>query len=223
MTGWLRVDEQAFSGGVEHLVEPEYYNGSCALSLLKVRILETRKLFGATDVILYSIVVNGLPDMKSGTPFWSRQDKFPQVKKGATLSIDPDLGVLLFRGRPQGFLNLYLVAVRDTEETRQFAQLLKENFVAKGIGTIAGSLIQIFSGPTGPVTVPLAREATTQAVEATIDYFAKQKNLAIGVYYASLIREKNYGLGYHPNDYPDSMINCDGHFEVAYEVQKAGE
>jgi hypothetical protein len=58
-------------------------------------------------------------------------------------------------------------------------------------------------------------------VKATIDYHNKIDDQAIGVYYGSLIREREYGIGLHPKDYPDSLINCNDQIEVAYEVAKA--
>ena len=38
---------------------------------------------------------------------------------------------------------------------------------------------------------------TTKAIDTTLDYYSSQKNLSIGVYYGSLLREKDYGLGLH--------------------------
>ncbi len=223
MTEWLLREETPFEpslfvSGAARLARSKE---TCSILLRAVKVLDNRRLLLASDVIIYAVTVDGYPDMKSKTPFWMQQFNFPHVKDGATLSsIDKDSGVLVYRGRPRDFLNLYLLVVRDAQSTREFAKLLQDNFVAKGLGTLAGAAVSIFSGLPAGITAPVARELVTQAVGTTVDYFAKQSNLAIGAYYVSFIRERGFGAGLHPSDYPATLMNCGGALEIAYEVSK---
>lgn len=226
MSGWLLQEEETFKPSllIRSAARASRADAVHAILLRAVRILDNRRLFFSSDIIVYCVVVDGYPDMKSGMPFWTQQYDFFKVKDGATLPIDPEGGLLLYHGRPREFLNLYLLAIRNTEASREFAKLLKENFVAQGLGTLAGAAVSIYANLPPEVTVPAARDLTTTAVDTTIDYFARRGNLVIGVYYASLIGGSgNYGLGYHPSDFPESLLNCGGGLELAYEVLKQGE
>jgi hypothetical protein len=223
MGNWLLEEESRFEPSlmVEGAARAARSRKTYSILLRNVKVLDNRRLFGAADVIVYSVVVDGYPDMKSGQPFWTKQLTFPHVKDGATLtSIDPDLGVLIYRGRARDFVNLYFLVVRDTESSRDLAKLLKENFIAQGIGTVAGAAVSIFANLPPQITAPMARELTTTAVDTTLDFFAGQKNVVIGTYYGSLLKGQSYGVGLHPADYPASRLNCGGALEIAYEVTR---
>ncbi|MBI2851675.1 MAG: hypothetical protein HYX84_01030 [Chloroflexi bacterium] len=223
MDMWLAREEASFEQKlfVPGAARAARSKNNYSILVRAVHILDNRRLFGASDVIVFTVVVDGYPDMKSKAPFWAQEFKFVDVKDGATLPIDADLGALIYRGKPRDFLNLYILVVRDMESTRRFADLLSKNLVAKGLGTLAGAAVSIFSGLPSTMTVPVVRDLTTQAVETTLDYFRQQKNVAIGTYYASLIKEKNdFGSGLHPPDYPSSLVNCGGALEIALEVKK---
>jgi hypothetical protein len=223
MGNWLLKEESKFelaqaAGGASRAARSKK---TYSILLRDVTVLDNRRLFGAADIIVYSVVVDGYPDMKSGQPFWTKQLTFANVKDGATLSsIDPDLGVLIYRGRARDFVNLYLLVVRDTQSSRDLAKLLQENFIAQGIGTVAGAAVSIFANLPPQITAPMARELTTTAVDTTLDYFTGQKNLVIGTYYASLLKAQAYGLGLHPASYPASRLNCGGALEIAYQVTR---
>lgn len=222
MSKWLFQEETPFdqsllvSGAARVTRSIETYS----ILLRTVRILDNRRLFFASDIIVYTVTVDGYPDMKSEKPFWTQQFNFSDVKDGATLSIDTNTGVLMYRGWPRGFLNLYLLVIRDTKSTQSFTKILQDNFVAQGLGTLAGAAVSIYADLPPTVTVPMTRDLTTKAVETTLDYFSNQQNLAIGTYYASLIKEKKYGVGLHPPNYPTAFISCGGALEIAYEVSK---
>ena len=59
----------------------------------------------------------------------------------------------------------------------------------------------------------------TLLTDEIVDYFVKKRNVVIGVYYASLLKELKYGAGMHPASYPSSRLNCGGAVEIAYEVR----
>lgn len=145
--------------------------------------------------------------MKSGKPFWNQQISLYKVKDGYIHRFDDTgtAGYLVFRGRPHDFLNLYILVFRDTQFTREFAQLLNENFISQGIGYVAGGAISIYANLPPTITVPMVRDMTTNVVKATTDYFSRRKNVVIGVYYGSLLRGEDYGLGIHPLDYNPSQ------------------
>jgi hypothetical protein len=191
------------------------------LLLRSLRVVHNKSLFGSADVIVYAVVLDGYPDMKSGKPFWAQQFAFPDVKDGATLgAIDPALGVAVYRGRPADFLNVYLLVVRDKQATRDLAKVLSDNLVAEGIGTIAGAAISTYAGLPPGITVPMARDLTRKAVETTLAFLAQQKNPVIGVYYASLLAEQDFGAGLHPAGFPPALLRCGDALEIAYEVKK---
>src|SRR5437867_6568693 len=148
--------------------------------------------------------------MRSGLPFWTQQLQFTGVRDGADLSIDPTTGALVYRGQPKDFVNFHLLLFRDTAATREFAKVLKDSFVAEGIGLAAAAAISIFSSLPPGITVPATRDLAKKAVNTTLDYFAKRKEKLIGTFYASLIRETDYGLGLHPAEFPVKLIHCGG-------------
>jgi hypothetical protein len=221
MSKWLQQDEMPFE---EELLVRAASRGARAratftLLLRSIRVLNNKALFGSADVIIYAIVLDGYPDMKSGKAFWAQQFAFPGVNDGSTLkAIDPDHGVAIYHGRPADFLNMYLLVVRDKQTTRDLAAVLSDNLVAEGLGTLAGAAISTYAGLPPGITVPVVRELAKKAVETTLDFFAEQKNPVIGVYYASLLARQNFGKGLHPAAFPDALLPCGDALELAYEV-----
>ena len=224
MANWLLQEEMRFAPSlmVQGFTRADTGEGTAptrVITLRNVTVLDNRRLFGNSDVIVHTVVVDGYPDMKSGQPFWVHQLDFSNVADGAVLSIDPDLGVQIYRGVPADFLNLYVLVVRDTQASRRLAKMLRKNLMAESVGVAAGAAISIFAKLPPQITVPAARELVTKAVNTTLDYFGKKKNVVIGVYYASLLKELKYGAGMHPASYPSSRLNCGGAVEIAYEVR----
>ena len=229
MGNWLLKEEPAFpsSYSVSSGSGPE---ADYSILLRKIRILDNKKLFGGADILLYCITVNGYPDMKQRKPFWSQQLTLPSIKDGDIRSFDEggDSGYLIFYGRPKDFMNLYIIAFKDVEQTREFAETLQRSFVAEGIGIAAGAAVTIFAGPAGLIAAPVARQLTNKAVDAALIHFRKKKNPIIDVYYGSLLRNKNFGEGLHPPEYdpkdsPPIMLECGGALTLAYEVAESYE
>lgn len=223
MATWLRTEETPFEEGplIRGATRGARATVDHTVLLRSIRVIDNKKLFGSADVIVYAVVLDGYPDMESGKPFWAQQFAFPDVRDGATLdAIDPDLGIALYRGKPADFLNLYLMVVRDKQATRDLAKVLSENLVAEGLGTIAGAAISTYAGLPPGITAPMVRDLAKKAVETTLDFFAKQKNPVIGVYYASLLPGHGYGSGLHPTGFPADRLSCGDALEIAYEVRK---
>ncbi len=222
MSHWLRQEETPFEPGLMIRAASRGTRTKATQSVLlrSVRVLNNKSLFGSSDVIVYAVVLDGYPDMKSKQPFWAQQFTFPDVQDGATLkAIDPNLGVVIYQGRPVDFLNIYLLVVRDKQATRDLAKVLSENLLAEGVGTLAGAAISTFAGLPPSVTAAMTREATKKAVQTTLDFFSKQKNPVIGAYYASLLAEKEFSKGMHPAGFPPALIACGDALEIAYEIR----
>lgn len=223
MITWLQEDEEPFKEGlmIPAASRSARSKTSHTVLLRSVRVNNNKKLFGSSDVVVYAIVIDGYPDMQSGKPFWAQQFAFPDVKDGATLAaIDPDLGVVVYQGRPADFLNVYLLVVRDKQSTRDLAKVLNENLVAEGLGMVTGAAISTYAGLPPGITVEMARDLIKKAVETTLDFFSKQKDPVIGVYYASLLAQSSYGVGMHPVEYPPKLISCGNALDIAYEVRQ---
>lgn len=220
MAEWLCIEEAPLDDDLLVAAAPRAGRSkkSYLVTLRGVRVLDNKKLFGGADVGIHTVVIDGYPDMKSENPFWAQTLQFPNVKDGNLLSIDPDLGFQLYRGKPQEFLNLYVMAVRNKNAARDFAKVLKDNMVGEGIGTLAGAAVSIYATVPAGFGPDAIRKLTTTAVNTTIDYFAKQKNPAIGVYYGSLLRENGFGLGPHPAGLPDDLIACGEGLQLGYDV-----
>ncbi len=218
MSRFLREEAAAF--WLEPMVIGGWLTGprkaTYSILLRSVRVVNNKSLFGSSDVIVYAVVLDGHP----GRPFWAQQFAFVDVTDGATLGgIDPDLGVAIYQGQPRGFLNLYLMVVRDKQGARDLAEVLSNNLVAGGLGTLAGVAISTHEGLSQSVSAPMARELCTKAVETTLEFFSKQKNPVIGVYYASLLAGQCFGEGMHPGDFPPEQIQCGDALDIAYEVR----
>jgi hypothetical protein len=223
MAEWLYIDEAPLPNDIKLSVAAR---GSAdaqryAVFLRRVRVLDNKKLFGGAEVNLHTVVVDGLPDMKSKCPFWAQNFSFAGIKDGNLLAIDPDLGVQIYRGEPADFLNLYMLAVRNKKASRDFAAVLKENMIANDVGTVAGGAISVFADLPQVLGVDAIRNLVTKSVNSTIDYFLNQKNPVIGVYYGSLTPENQWGEGFRPPGFPDEMIACGDSLQLAYKVEKA--
>lgn len=225
MADWLCIEEFPIDKSilVPGAARAQRSQQEYALTLRAVRVLNNRKLFGGAEVHAHTVIIDGYPDMTSRNPFWAQSLLFPNVRDGDLLSIDAQLGLQLYRGRPQDFLNLYVMVVRNKQAARDFAEVLKENMVGKGIGTLVGGAVSIFAQLPADLGVDVIRDLTTGAVNTTIDYFIKQKNPVIGVYYGSLTRETNYSSGYHPVGYPTELILCGEALQLGYKVEETGQ
>ena len=222
MAEWLWIEEFPLDQGrlVAGAARAGRSKQEYTLRLRGVRVLNNRKLIGQAEVHLHTVVIDGYPDMESNKPFWTQSFMFPNVKDGDMLSIDPDLGVQLYRGKPEDFLNLYVMVVRNRQAGRDFADVLKQNMAGEGIGTLIGGAISVFAEVPAGQSIDDIRRLATGAVNTTIDYFMKQKNPVIGVYYGSLTREKHYGLGLRPPGYPDDLITCGDTLQLGYQVEE---
>jgi hypothetical protein len=229
MTTFLLEEETLFEPSLLLQIPSRTQPAKDTFSILlrMIRILDNRRLFGSADVVIHCVTVNGFPDMKSGKPFWNQQISFYKVKDGYIHRFDDagTTGYLLFRGRPHDFLNLYILVFRDMQSTREFAQLLNENFISEGIGYVTGGAISIYANLPPTITLPMIRDMTTNVVKATTNFFSRRKNVVIGVYYGSLLRGEDYGMGIHPPDYNPSqqmpkLLNCGDALQIAYEVRR---
>jgi hypothetical protein len=227
MPDWLRADESSFepapasmSGGADGPSDAkvDLRRPTVTICLRGVRVLDNKKLFGSAQVRVLLIVVDGRVNTQAGMPFWTQELPFPNVSDGATLPIDVDSGFVVYRSKPEGFISLFVIIARDTEATRAFAQALKDSFVAKGIGTTVGVGITLAGAS---LAAPAARALTTEAVDSALDYFRTKKNPLIATYYGSLTRERQYGGGLHPPEYPRRLLACGATAELAYEVTLA--
>jgi hypothetical protein len=220
MAEWLRKEEMPFAPSdaaimFDDAVRTRARRPTVTVSLRGVRVLNNRKLFGSARVRVLTVVVDGNRDNDGDAPFWRSELDFPGVGDGATLPIDPEFGYLVYRGRPWGFLSLFVLVAKDTEATRQFAQTLKENFLAKGIGAAAGAAT-IFAG--APMAAEVARQLAAGLVDTTLEVLAKKKNPLIATYYGSVTKEQKYGPGLHPSGYPSALIDCGATAQIAYEI-----
>jgi hypothetical protein len=222
MADWLCIDEAPLQKDVKVsvLARGGPHGEQYVVTLRGVRVLNNKKIFGGADVNLHAVVVDGLPDMKTKLPFWAQDFSFPAVKDGDLLPIDPELGFQLYRGEPVGFLNLYVLAVRNKKASRNFAAVLKENMIANEIGTVAGGAISVFADLPQVPGIDAIRNIVTKSVNVTIDYFVQQKNPVIGVYYGSLTPENHWGEGMRPPGFPDEMIDCGDSLQLAYAVEE---
>lgn len=222
MSQWLIQDETPFQPSLLLATSSRSTRTRApyAVVLRAIRVLNNRRLFFSSDVLVYTVVVDGYPDVASDLPVWTQTLSFSGVKDGANLSIDPESGYVIYQGRPRDFLNVYLLAVRDTQTTREFTRVLKENMVAAGVATLAGAAVSIFAGLPAGTTVSATRDLITGAVNTTLDYFIRRKDPVIGVYYGSLLKQDDFRSGLHPANYPTSLLSGGDALEIGYEVRK---
>jgi|SRR5215208_6010991 len=231
MGNWLLMEEPSFPDSYPVLSGTGAAEADYSILLRKVRILDNRRMFGRpANILLYCIIVNGFPDMESRRPFWSQQLTLPAIRDGDIRNFDDggESGYLIFHGKPRDFINLYIIAFKDDQDTREFAKILQESFVAEGIGNVVGALVPIFGGPAGVLAAPIARQMTNKAIDSTLNYYKNRGNPIIDIYYGSLLRNKNFGVGLHPTEYdprkiPPQMLEAGAAFALAYEVVESYE
>ena len=230
MGNWLLKEEPAFPSSYPVLAGTGATEADYSILLRKIRILDVKKFWGPANILLSCIVVNGFPDMKNKRPFWSQQLTLTDMRDGDIRSFDDggESGYIIFYGKARDFINLYFIAFKDEQDTREFAKILQESFVAEGIGNVVGALIPIFGGPAGAIAAPIARQMTTKAIESTLNYYKNKGNPIIDIYYGSLLRSNNFGVGPHPNEYdpqvsPPKMLEAGGALALAYQVEESYE
>jgi hypothetical protein len=128
MGNWLLKEEPVFPSSYSVLsgtiAEADY-----SILLRKIRIIDNKRMFGRpANILLYCIIVNSYPDMRSRKPFWSQQLTLPAMRDGDIRSFDDggESGYVIFHRKPKDFLNLYIVAFKEEQATREFAQMLQE-------------------------------------------------------------------------------------------------
>ena len=231
MANWLLKEEPEFPSSYPVLSGSGAVEADYTILLKRVRIIDNKKMFGRPEnILLYCIIVNGYQDMQNNMPFWSQQLQLPAMKDGDIRSFDDggESGLIVFHGKPLAFINLYIIAFKDRQDTRQFAENLKNSFLAQGIGIVAEQAFTIFAGSAGTMAAKGARDATAKAIDSTLDHYKNMRNPILDVYYGSLLRSEKFRvglhpIGYNPTDSPPKMLNCGGVLELAYEVQKSYE
>lgn len=182
--------------------------------LQALRVLNNKKLFGAANLHLTTIVVDGRGDVAKKEPFWTIQHPFVGIKDGD----DPIAGapLLLYDGTPKHFLNVALLLSRSQQAGRDFAAALRKGLGEKGIGNVVDGALSFT--PAGLAADAVAA-AVTSVIGTTLAVFEARPDSMIGVHYLSLLEKTGYSVGRTlPEGYPPKGYVCSNAVEVAYQV-----
>ena len=134
MGNWLLKEEPVFPSSYS-VLSGTIAEGDYSILLRKIRIIDNKRMFGRpANILLYCIIVNGYPNMRSRKPFWSQQLTLPAMRDGDIRSFDEggESGYVIFHGKPKDFLNHYIVAFKDEQASVSSHKCCKRVLLLRG-------------------------------------------------------------------------------------------
>jgi hypothetical protein len=171
---------------------------SYALRLNELIIHNNRTWFGDGDIRLDALVVQGSGSKSKSDFYHPSTFSFPRVADGEALSIGQP-GLLLYYGQPRYFLDLFLLASRDSGNSEKLADLLKQNVTAKELDPAVTPLLLLATSAITANAISLALQAAVTVGNVAYRAVQAVTSNTIGVYRVSFLQvTDNFGAGKHP-------------------------
>jgi hypothetical protein len=170
-----------------------------ALRLKEMIIHDNRKRFGRAAIRVEALVVRGInPGSKRQEFYEPRTFRFERVKDGERLPIG-DSGLLLFFGRPQHFLDFFLLVSRDRQDSAHLAELFKRNLKSDEIRHATAVLLGLAIAAPTVASVAAAVGAAAAMGSFAVKVLFNITGDTIGLYRSSYLQNSDsFGLGRHP-------------------------
>jgi hypothetical protein len=175
-----------------------------AIRLKDLTIHDNKKWFGGANIRVDALIVHGNVDTEGDSFYMPGTFRFPGVASGEKLPTGEN-GLLIFFGKPQYFIDIFLLVSRDKKDTADLGDLLKtelNNASTKGAVTALMSLA---------VAAPHVATITTALSAATTIGVLAHKILnsvtgnTIGLYRANWLQHRDgFGIGRHPDNPPNT-------------------
>ncbi|HJQ38775.1 MAG TPA: hypothetical protein VKB93_16690 [Thermoanaerobaculia bacterium] len=194
----LAKDADALSGRRYESSVREAEPASIALRLNDVFVHDTKKWFGAADLRLDAIVVNGASASDTAGFYHPSTFRFADVHDAERLPIE-DKGLVFFYGKPKHFLDLSIMLSRDRKDSEDLRELVVKRLGSNEFQTASAALLGL------AVAAPQAAAiAAAVGAAATVGNFAAEvlrevTGTTIGLYRASWLEHGDrFGIGRHP-------------------------
>jgi len=172
-----------------------------AVRLREIVVHDNRRLFGEATVRVDALVVHGSVGARSLADFYSPGTfRFDRVADGDRLPIG-DSGLLVFLGRPRHFLDVFIMASRDRQESDTLEKLLAALAASESAMTAQIQLLAMAAGVPDPRLLSAALRAALLLGDAAITSLRNATSGTIGLYRNSWLRGRDaWGIGRHPTE-----------------------
>ena len=181
-----------------------------AVSMNDIVIHETHKWFGGADIRLDILAVHGnVSDEHAGSWYTPNTRVFPKVKDGARLNAE---GMLVFLGWPRYFLDLFIIASRDTQDVDKLEDLLRHRLATDDTKGAVRDMLALVAAP-GAAAVAAAAKAALTIGTIAYEVISSLTTKSIGVYQQSWLEHSDrFGVGRHPSVDGESILAGDFSF-----------
>jgi hypothetical protein len=190
------LDDQALGALTQSRGADALPEAPLAVSMNDIVIHDTHKWFGGADIRLDVLAVHGnVGEEHAGSWYTPTTRAFPNVRDGARLSAE---GMLVFFGWPRYFLDVFIIASRDTKDADELGDLLRDRLAGDDAKGAVGDLLALVAAPEAVVVAAAARAALTIGSLA-YDVIGALSTRSVGLYQQSWLEHSDrFGQGRHP-------------------------
>ncbi len=170
-----------------------------AIRLQDIFIGDNDKLFGSADIRLDALIVQGNGNAEEAKSFYTPGTfRFSGVRDDYRLPTG-DNGILLFYGKPLHFLDIFITASRDTNDTDDLATLLSDQLQSDEVQDALKSLLALAIAAPHAAAVVGAVGAATFLGNLAYKVVRQATGGSIGMYRTAYLQHRdNFGIGRHP-------------------------
>jgi hypothetical protein len=190
------LDDQALGALSLTRGEGDAPEAPLAVSMNDIVIHETHKWFGGADIRLDVLAVHGNVSSEGEDGWYAPTTRvFPNVREDVRLNAE---GMLVFLGWPRYFLDLFILASRDTESADRLGDLLRTRLASDDAKGAVASLLALAAAPEAAAVAAAAKAALTIGSLA-YDVIGAVTTKSVGVYQQSWLEHADrFGEGRHP-------------------------
>lgn len=186
--------------GLESATQPQVMN--LAVRLQDIMIWDTRKWFGDAEMRLDALVVQGYATEDEPASIYMPQTfRFPGIKSRDRLPTGEN-GLLIFYGKAQYFLDIFITVSRNRKDSEDLATLLSQQMQSNEVQGVLGNVLglaSVASPQVGAVTTALS--AASMFGNFAYQVLNKVTGDTIGLYRTSWLQYRDgFGIGRHPKE-----------------------
>ena len=177
-------------------------HGSPRLAVLLRHVIchDVQKLFGAAEIRLDALVVSGRgrPD-RPDSFYMPGTFRFSDIRDHQQLPIDPNHGLLIFNGKPQHFLDIFIVASRDRQDSDDLATLMRRALSDDQTQGAVSALCALATATPVAAAIPAGITAAAALGDLAYRVIRSLSDKTIGMYRGSFLQYRDrFGVGRHP-------------------------
>jgi hypothetical protein len=171
-----------------------------AVLLRQVICHDVHRLFGAAEVRLDALVVHGRGSKDRLDSFYMPGTfRFADVRDHDQLPIDPNHGLLIFNGKPAHFLDVFIVASRDRQDSDDLATLLSGALSDPKTQAAVGALVALAVAAPPAAAISAGIGAAGALGDLAYRVIRALSDKTIGMYRGSFLQYRDdFGVGRHP-------------------------